>query len=157
MSLLVTGRWLHGTGWLERGVPLHCSGRETLPTNLTQLSWEVDDTDQDAHVTSWSQVWELYVGCRSVEFRITIHLSKTGLIASLQTDGTTDDTPLCNISPPIWKECWTISSQMKKELVTIDMRIYRRIMRWPWGEHGNKDEILREIESNGHLLLNQKK
>lgn len=87
---LARGLWMLRACRLERSVPLHQSGRETLPTTVTLFNRQVDAVGQDVVVivpmpaTSWRHVWELDVNRGPVQFDIPVHLSKAASTSSLQ-------------------------------------------------------------------------
>lgn len=54
-------------------------------------------------------------------------------------------------------ECWTISSQLKRRLEATEMSFYRRILRMPWMEHVNNEEVLGKMWRKWILLLKIRK
>lgn len=68
-----TGQWPLGKNVLGNGVPLHWSGRETLPTtphSLASKSIPLTRVWLSQCPCDWSHVWELDIACGPLHFRI---------------------------------------------------------------------------------------
>ena len=49
-------------------------------------------------------------------------------------------------------ECWTISSQMTKELEAVELWFYWRILKVSWTSHQTNEEILRSMNTTRILM-----